>query len=100
MFAVTNRIQVEAGHGTEMETVFGHRGGVEKEQGFCSFELWKLEASEDHDEYLVVTRWETEEAYNAWTKSDSFKRAHAGAPPSFILGPGQINKFDVRIAAE
>ena len=55
MYAVTNRIKVQKGHGQEMEEVFGKRGGVEEEPGFKSFELWKLDAEDDHEEYLVVT---------------------------------------------
>ncbi len=98
MFAVTNRIRIQPGHGEEMERVFGHRGGVEKESGFKSFELWKLDEQADHEEYLVVTRWDSREAFEAWTQSDSFRQAHAGEPPAFILGPGHISKFDIRLS--
>lgn len=100
MYAVTNRIKVQKGRGAEMEEVFGKRGGVEKEPGFKSFELWRLDADEDHEEYLVVTRWDSKEDFKNWTQSDSFKQAHAGPPPVYILGPGQLANFEVKISSD
>ncbi len=99
MYAVTNRIKIEKGHGDEMEEVFGKRGGVEKEPGFKSFELWKLEAEEDHEVYLVVTRWESKGDFQNWTKSDSFKQSHAGPRPTFILG-GELGNYEVKISSD
>ena len=100
MYAVTNRIKVQKGHGHEMEEVFGKRGGVEKEPGFKSFELWRLDAEDDHEDYLVVTRWESKDDFKNWTQSDSFKEAHSGAPPSYIMGPGQLANYDVKLSSD
>ncbi len=47
---------------------------VDGRPGFLSFELWK-----DAENPLVlssVTRWETREAFDTWTASDDFKKAH------------------------
>ena len=98
MYAVTNRIKVKTGHGPEMEEVFGKRGGVEKEPGFKSFELWKLEADDDHEVYLVVTRWGSKDDFKNWTKSDSFKRAHAGPTPDYIMG-GELANYEVKLSS-
>ena len=98
MYAVTNRIKVKTGHGHDLEETFGKRGGVEKEPGFKSFELWRQEAEEDHEVYLVVTRWETKEDFKNWTQSDSFKEAHSGPPPAYILG-GELSNFEVKISS-
>ena len=78
MYAVTNRIKIQKGHGDEMEAVFGKRTGVQNEPGFKSFELWSLEAEEDHDVYLVVTRWEH---------------------PAYIL-EGELANYEVKISVE
>ena len=42
----------------------GRAGAVEKTPGFEWFEL--LRPLEGTDQYLVYTRWESEEAYRAW----------------------------------
>jgi heme-degrading monooxygenase HmoA len=65
MFVATNRLTIKAGFGQELEQHFGRRGGVEQQPGFLGFELWKREKDADHEEYLVVTRWESKEAQQA-----------------------------------
>ena len=69
MYSVTNRIMVKTGHGDDLEEVFSKRGSVQNEPGFKSFELWKLQKEDDHEVYLVVTRWESEDDFINWTKS-------------------------------
>ena len=54
----------------------GRAGTVEKTPGFEWFEL--LRPLEGTDQYLVYTRWESEEAYRAWESSQDFDRAHEG----------------------
>jgi heme-degrading monooxygenase HmoA len=54
----------------------GRAGAVETTPGFEWFEL--LRPVEGTDSYLVYTRWESEEAYNAWQTSQDFDRAHEG----------------------
>ena len=62
MYVATNRIKVAKPHGAELEERFGPRGGVEKQPGFLGFELWRSDKEMDHEEYLVVTHWESPEA--------------------------------------
>jgi heme-degrading monooxygenase HmoA len=54
----------------------GRGGGVEKTPGFEWFEL--LRPVEGTDQYLVYTRWESEEAYRSWEDGQDFARAHDG----------------------
>ena len=54
----------------------GRAGAVEKTPGFEWFEL--LRPVEGTDQYLVYTRWSSEEAYEAWQSGQGFARAHAG----------------------
>ena len=68
-----------------MEEVFGKRGGIQNEPGFKSFELWNLEAEDDHEVYMVVTRWESKADFKNWTQSDSFKESHAGPHPTYTI---------------
>src|SRR3712207_8408772 len=52
----------------------GRAGAVESTPGFEWFEL--LRPLEGTDQYLVYTRWESEEAYRAWESGQDFARAH------------------------
>ena len=54
----------------------GRAGAVEKTPGFEWFEL--LRPLEGTDQYLVYTRWSSEEAYQAWQYGQDFDRAHDG----------------------
>jgi heme-degrading monooxygenase HmoA len=54
----------------------GRAGAVETTPGFEWFEL--LRPAEGTDRYLVYTRWESQEAYDAWQTSQDFDRAHDG----------------------
>ena len=98
MFVSTNRIRISKDHSDELEERFKPRGGVEQNPGCVDFELWKLNKDADHEEYLVVTHGESEDAFKAWTRSDSFKEAHSRTPLEGIVGHGEINLYNVRLA--
>ena len=71
-----NAIDVPVGAGPELEQRFAARkGAVENAPGFLSFELLRPVAGETR--YFVYTRWESEEAFQAWS-AGSGRAAHAG----------------------
>ncbi|WBB71701.1 antibiotic biosynthesis monooxygenase [Micromonospora sp. WMMD1128] len=71
-----NAIDVPPGASEELEKRFAARAGaVENSPGFLGFELLRPVAGETR--YFVYTRWETEEAYQAWAQGPS-REAHAG----------------------
>jgi heme-degrading monooxygenase HmoA len=73
-----NAIEVPEGAGPELEKRFAARqSAVEHAPGFLAFELLRPVAGESR--YFVYTRWETEEAFQAWVSSSSFTRGHAQA---------------------
>src|SRR4051794_32932706 len=54
----------------------GRAGSVESTPGFEWFEL--LRPLEGTDQYLVYTRWSSEDAYRSWASSQDFARSHQG----------------------
>jgi heme-degrading monooxygenase HmoA len=73
-----NAIQVPAERAELLEQRFAARAGeVEKMPGFLGFEL--LRPTGGDDRYFVYTRWETEEAFQAWVSSEAFTKGHAQA---------------------
>jgi heme oxygenase (mycobilin-producing) len=84
-----NAIRVPEGMGEAIEQRFAARGDAMNEvDGFLSFELLRPTAGEDR--YFVYTRWETEEAFQAWRESQRFAESHAGqtGPPPEGHGQG------------
>jgi heme oxygenase (mycobilin-producing) len=62
----------------ELERRFSGRAGVvESADGFEWFEL--LRPVEGTDQYLVYTRWRSDEDFKRWTESQSFQKGHEQA---------------------
>ncbi|MCK9249337.1 MAG: antibiotic biosynthesis monooxygenase [Solirubrobacteraceae bacterium] len=73
-----NAIEVAPERGPMLEERFAQRASeVEKMPGFLGFEL--LRPVEGETRYFVYTRWESEEHFQAWVKSQAFTRGHAHA---------------------
>ncbi|GLY27532.1 monooxygenase [Kineosporia sp. NBRC 101731] len=74
-YVVINVLTVPGGRGEVLEQRFSTRAGmVENSQGFEHFEL--LRPVEGTDQYLVYTRWNTKEDFEAWQSSQAFARGH------------------------
>ena len=70
-----NAITVPKERAPELEKRFAARAGeVGKAPGFEAFEL--LRPTDEREEYLVYTRWESEDAYEAWANSAAFAQGH------------------------
>ena len=73
-----NAIEVPAGAGPELEQRFAARAGmVDQQPGFEEFMLLRPTAGEDR--YFVLTRWESEEAFQNWRTGQDFQRGHGQA---------------------
>lgn len=97
MFVTCNRIFVHAEYRNAFEERFAGRANlVASMPGFVSFHL--LRPRNDGDPYVVMTFWETEAHFTAWTESDAFRQGHArgGAlPPEAYVAPSRLELFDV-----
>jgi heme-degrading monooxygenase HmoA len=71
-----NAITVPRDRFAEFERRFASRAGrVSSAPGFESFEL--LRPNDDRDVCLVVTRWRSEEDFQAWLGSADFAAGHS-----------------------
>jgi heme-degrading monooxygenase HmoA len=62
------------------ERFAGRAGEVDKMDGFEHFEL--LRPVEGSDRYLVYTRWDSRDSFDAWVQSRAFGQGHAQAAAS------------------
>ena len=98
MFVAANRFRVIPAHAEAFEqTWLSRESRLQELDGFLTFHLLKGPVSEDHILYSSFTLWASREAFEAWTKSEQFRRAHAGAGSSkpVTLGPPQFEGFEV-----
>ncbi|MGK5739594.1 antibiotic biosynthesis monooxygenase family protein [Micromonospora sp. URMC 103] len=88
-----NAIDVPPGAGEELEKRFAARAGaVENLPGFLGFELLRPVAGESR--YFVYTRWESEEAYQAWAAGPS-RAAHGGQQQRPVASGATLLEFEV-----
>lgn len=73
-----NAITVPTNAGDELARRFQARAGaVDNQDGFEGFEL--LRPTDGREQWLVITRWRDEAAFQAWVGSPAFAHGHAGA---------------------
>ncbi|GIN65854.1 MULTISPECIES: antibiotic biosynthesis monooxygenase family protein [Bacillus] len=73
-FAVLNNIPVTEEGRSLFETRFKNRAGkIEKQPGFKALRVLRPKES---DTYIVLTLWESEQAFQDWKNSKSFSEAH------------------------
>jgi heme-degrading monooxygenase HmoA len=93
-----NAIDVPEGAGPELERRFAARqGAVEGAPGFLGFEL--LRPVKGESRYFVYTRWENEEAYQAWAGSGA-REAHAGQRERPVASGASLLEFEVVQSAQ
>ena len=80
MFIAMNRFAVRKGSEADFEQVWlGRDSYLDQVPGFVEFHLLKGPEQEDHVLYASHTVWRARADFEAWTRSEAFRRAHAGA---------------------
>jgi heme-degrading monooxygenase HmoA len=89
-----NVVQVKEERREAFERAFLEREShVHKATGFAGFELLRREG-EGAGEYVVLSRWESEEAFRAWVDSDLFKLSHRHADGELAHG-SELRLYEV-----
>ena len=80
MYIAMNRFKVLKGAENEFEQVWLTREThLEDVPGFVEFQLLKGPERDDHVLYASHTIWRSETDFEAWTRSEAFRNAHARA---------------------
>jgi heme-degrading monooxygenase HmoA len=97
MFVAMNRFRVKRGSEPDFEAVWLNRDVyINREPGFIAFHLLKGPQTDSHSLYISHSMWESREAFEAWTRSESFRAAHKEAghkKPLYIDSP-QFEGFE------
>ncbi len=98
MYIAMNRFKVELGAEKDFEQLWLSREvHLHKEPGFVAFHLLRGPVREDHALYSSHTVWRSFADFEAWTKSDSFRKSHSGAGTTkkLYLGHPEFEGFEV-----
>jgi len=97
MFVTMNRFTIDPDHWENFEDRFKQRAGlVDGEPGFIRNAVLRP-AEGNGRAHIVMTLWESRDAFLAWTKSESFKKAHAKAgqtPKEWFVAPTKLEMFE------
>jgi heme-degrading monooxygenase HmoA len=97
MFIAMNRFKVIKGSEAAFENVWVSRDShLDKVPGFVEFHLLRGPEADDHTLYASHTVWKNRAAFEAWTKSEAFRAAHAsaGGNKPLYLGHPQFEGFE------
>lgn len=94
-----NALEVPAGAGEEIEKRFAARAeAMNSVPGFLGFEL--LRPVDGETRYFVYTRWESDEAFQAWSGGPAAGAAHAGAARQPVSTGASLLQFEVALSME
>lgn len=88
MFIETKRFTVKKGFADEIIKKFSGKKPGQKMEGLVDFTLMKKLKSDETEEVMVEIRWENQEYFTAFKRSDAHKAGHANKPkekPDFIV---------------
>ena len=94
MFIAMNRFSVNPERGDEFEEHWRQRETYLAEvPGFRAFALLR---GAEPGEYISHSTWEGRAAFEAWTKSEAFRKGHAQArtPDGVLVGHPRLETFE------
>lgn len=98
MFIAMNRFKVALGSEDEFVSIWKNRETfLDRVPGFKEFHLLRGPSTEEYTLFASHSVWESKDAFEGWTKSEAFRKAHANAGGSrkeIYLGPPQFEGFE------
>ena len=101
MFIAMNRFKIKKGMEQDFIKIWKQRDSyLDEVPGFKEFHLLQGPSHDDYTLFVSHSVWESEQAFEDWTHSEAFKKAHAHAgekTKDVYLGPPQLEWFNAVI---
>jgi len=97
MFIAMNRFRIAKGREAEFEQIWRERDShLDDVDGFQDFRLLRGPEDEEATLYASHTVWDRRADFEAWTRSEAFREAHAGAQAAsgIYLGDPSFEGFE------
>lgn len=99
MFIQTRTIVVEQGNSDKVVERFSAPGPVEEMEGLIDISVMVNKKHKENEEVIVLIRWESEEAWKNWEKSDVHIQGHRDSrgqeKPAFVVST-TVNMYEVK----
>tara|TARA_B100001996_G_C18473282_1_gene520866 strand:- start:173 stop:481 length:309 start_codon:yes stop_codon:yes gene_type:complete len=97
-FIAMNRFKIAIGREEDFEYIWKNREThLDHVNGFKEFNLLKGPTNEEFTLYTSHSTWASRSDFEAWTKSEAFRKAHSGGGQhkGIYLGHPEFEGFDV-----
>lgn len=100
MFVAMNRFKIALGQEDAFTQIWQTRDShLKAVPGFKEFHLMRGPTEEDHTLFASHSVWESRQAFEDWTRSEAFRKAHANAGSgsgvrTMYLGPPKLETFE------
>ena len=98
MYIAMNRFSINEGREEDFEKVWASRESfLDEVPGFVEFHLLRGATNEAITTYVSHSVWQSQQAFQDWTQSESFRKGHAAAGGSrgVITGHPQFEGYEV-----
>ncbi|MFD1174712.1 antibiotic biosynthesis monooxygenase [Paenibacillus puldeungensis] len=100
MFVMTRTMIIEKGNSDKVLARFSAESPIDQMDGLVDISVMINRQSKEHEEVIVVIRWESQEAWKNWEKSEAHIQGHRNSkgqqPPSFIIST-TVNMYDAQV---
>lgn len=99
MFTILRRMVIKAGNEEQVIARFQSEGLLEKQEGFIDLSVLEEKSRKDEKEIALIIRWESEEHWKQWEKSDAHiasHKANIGKPKPDYLISQEAKRYDVK----
>ena len=100
MFVAMNRFRIAPGREQDFIDIWRRRDSyLDEVPGFREFHMLRGPNQDDHTLFVSHSIWESREAFEGWTRSEAFRKAHAqaGGSKGIYLGPPHFEGFEAVI---
>ncbi|CDN41379.1 MULTISPECIES: antibiotic biosynthesis monooxygenase [Paenibacillus] len=98
MLVIQRRIKVKEGFSGQIVERFSKPGPVQEMDGFIDMSVLVKAVRRGEEEVIVQIRWESEEAWKGWEKSDVHIQGHRESrgktPPDYVLET-EVSRYEV-----
>ena len=98
MFIAMNRFKIVSGKEQDFEEIWrGRDSHLQDVPGFNEFHLVRGPATDEYTLYATHVIWDSAQDFENWTRSEAFRKAHAGAggAKGIYLDRPQFEGFEV-----
>lgn len=99
MFIQSRTIVVEKGNADKVVERFSKEGTIDSMEGLIDISVMVNKSAKESEEVVVLIRWESEEAWKGWERSDAHIQGHKNSrgqsKPEYVIST-QVSMYKVR----